>query len=105
MTAITLHLGYLDSGLLFAGLIALPAIGFRWLHLNEVAAFWFAYILTRPLGASFADWFAVPASRGGLGLGYGTVSLILAAVIVCLVGYLTLSSPSTGRHRARLRSS
>lgn len=88
MTAITLHLGYLASGLLFAGLIAVPGVAFRWLGLNEVFAFWFAYVVTRPLGASFADWVAVSPSRGGLGFGYGAVSLVLAIVIVALVGSL-----------------
>jgi uncharacterized membrane-anchored protein len=91
MTAITLHLGYLASGVMFAVLIAIPAVGHWQFGLNEVLAFWFAYILTRPLGASFADWMAVPASRGGLGLGYGPVSLGLAILIVGFVAYLTVT--------------
>jgi len=74
MTAATLGLGYFASGLLFTLLIALPALAYRLLGLNAVVAFWTAYILTRPLGASFADWFAVPHWRGGLGLGAGLVS-------------------------------
>ena len=56
MTASTLGLGYFTSGLLFAALFALPAIAYWRLGLNEIGAFWVAYILTRPLGASFADW-------------------------------------------------
>lgn len=91
MTAITLHLGYLSSGLLFAALIAVPAVGYRWFRLNSIFAFWFAYVVTRPLGASFADWLSVPASRGGLGLGWGWVSLALAILIACLVGYLSVT--------------
>ncbi len=91
MTAITLHLGYLSSGLLFTGLIAIPAVGYWRFGLNAVFAFWFAYIMTRPLGASFADWLAVPPSRGGLGLGYGVVSVSLAILIVGCVGYLTVT--------------
>ncbi len=91
MTAITLHLGYLSSGLLFAVLFAVPGIAYWRLGLNEVFAFWFAYIVTRPLGASFADWIAVPPGRGGLGVGYGSVSLILGILIVGLVGYLSLT--------------
>jgi uncharacterized membrane-anchored protein len=85
MTATTLHLGFFVSGLMFAGLIAIPLIGHRWFGMNEVLAFWIAYVLTRPLGASFADWMAVEPSRGGLGLGTGGVSLILAAVVFLLV--------------------
>jgi uncharacterized membrane-anchored protein len=60
------------------------------LGLNAVAAFWTAYVLTRPLGASFADWFAVPRYRGGLALGYGPVSVILTILIISLVGFLTI---------------
>jgi uncharacterized membrane-anchored protein len=90
-TAVTLHLGYFSSGLLFAALIAIPAIGYRWFGMNEVLAFWFAYILTRPLGASFADWMGVSHARGGLALGNGPVTLVLAIMIVVLVGYLTVT--------------
>ncbi len=90
LTAVTLHLGYFSSGLLFAALIAVPAIGFRWFGLNAIVAFWSAYILTRPLGASFADWMAVPAARGGLGYGTGPISVVLGVVIVVLVGCLTI---------------
>ena len=91
MTAISLHLGYLASGVLFAALIAVPAVGYWRFGLNAVFAFWFAYILTRPLGASFADWLAVSPGRGGLGLGYGPVSLVLAIVIVGFVAYLSVT--------------
>jgi uncharacterized membrane-anchored protein len=91
MTATTLHLGYLVSGLLFAGLITVPAFAYRLLHLNAIVAFWFAYIVTRPLGASFADWFSKGHAVGGLALGDGTVSAVLTVVIVGLVGYLTVS--------------
>ena len=91
MTATTLHLGFSGSILLFAGLIAIPAIGYRWLGANEVLTFWVAYVLTRPLGASVADWVAVPGSRGGLGLGTGGVSLILAALVYVAVRRLATS--------------
>jgi uncharacterized membrane-anchored protein len=85
MTATTLHLGYFASGLMFLGLIAVPWLGHRYLGLNEVFAFWMAYVLTRPLGASFADWMAVEPHRGGLGLGAGGASLILAAVVLLAI--------------------
>jgi uncharacterized membrane-anchored protein len=58
--------------------------------LNEIVAFWFAYIMTRPLGASFADWFGKP-SLGGLGLGDPKVSLVLTILIIGFVGYLTVT--------------
>jgi uncharacterized membrane-anchored protein len=91
MTAISLHLGYLSSGVLFAALFAVPAVGYWRFGLNGVFAFWFAYIVTRPLGASFADWWAVSPQRGGLGLGYGPVSLMLGTVIVGFVAYLSVT--------------
>jgi uncharacterized membrane-anchored protein len=87
LTAGTLHLGYFSSGVLFAVAIAVPALA-RVMGLDAVAAFWWAYVLTRPLGASFADWMGVPTHRGGLGWGTGPVSLALAALIVVAVGYL-----------------
>jgi uncharacterized membrane-anchored protein len=95
MTAITLHLGYLSSGVMFAIVIAVPAVA-RWrFGMNAILAFWFAYIVTRPLGASFADWMGVSHARGGLNLGAGRVSLALAALIVLFVVYLTLT-PTRG---------
>ena len=57
--------------------------------MNEVLAFWFAYILTRPLGASIADWLGKPKDRSGLGLGDGPVSLVFAVLIVACVAVMT----------------
>jgi uncharacterized membrane-anchored protein len=90
LTAATLNLGYFASGLLFAVLFAAPGLA-RWLlGLNGIAAFWFAYIMTRPLGASFADWFG-KSSFGGLGLGDAWVVLVLTILIVGFVAYLTVT--------------
>jgi uncharacterized membrane-anchored protein len=94
LTATTLHLGYLASGILFTVVIAVPAIG-HGCGMNSILAFWFAYVLTRPVGASFADWLGVPPARRGLGLGTGPVSLVLAAVIAVLVGYLAVTRRDT----------
>jgi uncharacterized membrane-anchored protein len=91
LTAYNLQLGYLVSGLLFTGIFVLPGLGYRFLKLNPVAAFWLAYVITRPLGASFADWLGVPQSFGGLNYGRGTVSLVLTALIVGLVAYMAAS--------------
>ena len=91
MTATTMHLGYFFSGVLFALLIAIPALAYWLFGLNEIFAFWFAYIVTRPLGASFADWMGVSHDRGGLGLGTGSVSLGLTIIILGLVGYLAIT--------------
>lgn len=99
LTAITLHLGYFTSVVLFAVLILVPAAAYWRLRMNEVLAFWFAYVLTRPLGASIADWVAFPASRGGLGLGSGTFAILLSLLIVVCVTYIG----KTGKDRQRSR--
>ena len=91
MTASTLGLGYFASGLLFIALFLLPALGYWLFRVNAILAFWFAYVMTRPLGASFADWFGKPPSYTGLGLGDGPVSAVLAILIVGFVGYLTIT--------------
>jgi uncharacterized membrane-anchored protein len=91
LTAATFGWGYLASGLIFAVAIALPAAGFRAGRLGAVAAFWTAYVITRPLGASFADWMGVPAARGGLAWGTGPVTAAWAVVIVALVAYLAVT--------------
>jgi len=91
LTAVTLHLGYFGSLVLFAAIITIPALGYRWLAWNPVFSFWFAYVITRPLGASFADWVGKPARLSGLGWGGGRVSLVLALLIVCLVAYLAVT--------------
>lgn len=89
MTATTLHLGYLNSGILFALLFAIPAVGYFFFGLNEIVAFWIAYIITRPLGASFADWIGRSQALGGLGFGTGQISLVLGIFIVGFVAYMS----------------
>ena len=91
LTGLTLHLGFLASGLLFLAVIAVPLVAWR-AGLNEVIAFWVAYVLTRPLGASFADWLAKEHSvGGGLGYGDGTITLVSLVLIAALVAYVALT--------------
>ena len=90
-TANGLHLGCLVSGVVFAVLIAIPAVAHRWLGLGAIAAFWASYVVTRPLGASFADWMAVSPAHGGLGWGTGPVTLVFCVAIVGFVTYLGLA--------------
>ncbi len=90
-TATTLKLGYLASGVVFAALIAVPAIGYWRFGWNAILSFWLAYVATRPLGASFADWLGKPRAANGLGLGDGPVALVLTAAIFCLVAYLAIT--------------
>ena len=100
MTAYTMHLGWLTSGLMFTVIFAIPMVARRLFGLNEVFAFWFAYIITRPLGASYADWFGVPQSLGGLNYGRGTVAVGLTIAIVAWVGYLWVTKVDVERTNA-----
>ena len=97
LTATTFGLGYGTSVVLFAALIVVPAAGYRYFDLNAILAFWAAYVLTRPLGASIADWLGKPASVSGRGWGDGKVTLVLAVFIVVCVGTPTVTA---GRRRS-----
>jgi uncharacterized membrane-anchored protein len=92
--ATTLGLGTLASAGVFLVAILVPAVAWRWVGLNRVVAFWVAYSLTRPLGASIADWLGVPAPYGdGLQLGTGLTSIVFGVALVAVVGVLA------ARHR------
>jgi uncharacterized membrane-anchored protein len=88
LMAEVLGLGYLVTGAIVVALIAVTAIAWR-LGLHPVLAFWFIYVLTRPLGASLGDYLSQPSSLGGLGLGATVTSLIFVAAIVVTVVYLS----------------
>jgi uncharacterized membrane-anchored protein len=90
-TARSLHEGFLGAGIMFAILIMIPAVAHWKLGMNAIFAFWFAYVLTRPLGASFADYMDMPKFVGGLALGQGHVAIGLTIPIILLVAYLGLS--------------
>jgi uncharacterized membrane-anchored protein len=91
MTAATMRFGYVFSRVLFAVSIAIPVVACWMFGRNKIFIFWFAYIVTRPLGASFADWMGVSHIRGGLGLGTGPVSLGLMVFIIGLIGYMAVT--------------
>lgn len=92
-TAFTLKLGYLESILLFGALMVALLVCWRLLRLPSVPTFWAAYVLTRPLGASIADWLGKPTAKGGgLGFGDGTVSVVALVVFVGLVAWLAWSN-------------
>jgi uncharacterized membrane-anchored protein len=97
LTAYQLHWGFWPSAVLFAGVFAVPALGWWKLNWNPIFAFWFAYVITRPLGASFADGFSKPTS-GGLKLGDPAVSLVAFAVFVALVAWVTLTKLDVQSH-------
>ena len=98
MTAITFNLGYLTSGILFAVLFALPLIAYKLFKADEVLTFWAAYIVTRPLGASFADWFGRTPDLGGIGFGTGRTSIVLTIFIIIFVGYLATTHKDIKRN-------
>ena len=91
LAAYTLHLGFLSAGIVFAVLFAIPGLAYYRFRINAILAFWAAYVMTRPLGASFADWTGKSRKLGGIGIGDGPVAFVLAAIIVAAVAYLTVS--------------
>jgi uncharacterized membrane-anchored protein len=97
LTATTFHLGYGFSIVLFIGVMAIPVVGFWRFHWNPIVSFWFAYVVTRPIGASFADWVSKPQIASGLGWGDGRTSLVLTAVIACFVAYLAVTKRDVQR--------
>lgn len=92
MTAVTFHLGYLTSGIFFGILFLLPLLLYKFLKFNEVLCFWFGYIMTRPFGASFADFFGRTKNLGGVGFGTGATSIVLGICIIICVVYITISN-------------
>jgi uncharacterized membrane-anchored protein len=98
LTAATLHFGYLLSALFFAVLFVIPAIGHRVFGWDPIVSFWSAYVITRPLGASVADWLGKPI-LGGLGIGDEKVSAVLTLLIVILVAYLAVTRMDIRRDR------
>jgi uncharacterized membrane-anchored protein len=107
-TATSLNLGYLSSGVLFTVVIFIPALARRRFGLNVIAAFWLSYVMTRPLGASFADYISKPQHIGGIDFGDGPTAAVFALAVLAVVIYLAVArpdiqrppSPSAGRRDA-----
>lgn len=100
LVAEKLNLGYPISALLFLGLIAAVVFLHVRFKLNGIFTFWFAYVLTRPLGASLGDLLSQPRSAGGLGLGtIGTSSIFLVAILI-LVIYLSVTKKDDAESQA-----
>ena len=93
LTASQLHFGFLGSIVLFAIVMAVPALGYWRFRLNGVVAFWWAYIVTRPLGASIADWLSKPAKSGALAYGDGPVAAALLVIALILVTFVAVRRP------------
>jgi uncharacterized membrane-anchored protein len=93
LTAITFNWGYLPSALIFTVIILLPALARLRFGLSSIAAFWMSYVVTRPLGASVADWIDKPKGAGGLGVGDGPTAIAFALSVFVLVSYLAIARP------------
>ena len=91
LAAESLKIGYFNSALIFAGLIALVTLAHKVFKLNAVLSFWIAYILTRPLGASIGDFLSQPHDVGGMALGTIDTSAIFLVAILATVTYLTMT--------------
>jgi uncharacterized membrane-anchored protein len=89
LVAEELNLGYRVSALIFAALIAGITVAYYRVRINAVLAFWAAYVLTRPLGASIGDYLSQPNRHGGLALGTVKTSATFLVIIFGLVSYLT----------------
>jgi uncharacterized membrane-anchored protein len=85
-------LGYLTTLLLFVVLIAVIAATWRFSAVSAVLAFWLAYIMTRPLGASTGDFLSQKGNQG-LNLGTSLTSYVFLGIIICLVAFLQLRKP------------
>lgn len=94
MTAHTFNWGFLNSGVIFGVLFLIPGIAYLAIKYSPVLAFWISYILTRPFGVSFADWFGADKVKGGQGYGFGPTALVLTVFIVIMVG---ISAPHKSR--------
>jgi uncharacterized membrane-anchored protein len=95
LTASQLHFGFVGSIVLFAVVMTVPALGQWRFQVNSVVAFWWAYIVTRPLGASVADWLSKPTKSGGLAYGDGRVATVLLAFALVLVIAAAIGRPAT----------
>ncbi|WP_261808215.1 hypothetical protein [Paenibacillus sp. N3.4] len=90
LMAESLGFGYLATALIVCAVIASMTVAWR-LGLDSVLAFWIAYIMTRPLGASVGDLLSQSQNNGGLGLGATVTSAIFILAILLIVIFLSVS--------------
>jgi uncharacterized membrane-anchored protein len=98
-TATSLNLGYLASGIFFGVVILLPALAWWRFGLGSIAAFWMSYVVTRPLGASFADYISKPREISGVNFGDGPTAIVFAVAVFVFVVYLAIVRPDIQRQR------
>ncbi len=80
-------MGYLSSAIFFSAVILIPWAGWKFMNFNSVFAFWFAYVITRPIGASFADYFSKGHDVSGANFGDWQTALVFTFIVACLVAY------------------
>jgi uncharacterized membrane-anchored protein len=93
LTAIAFGWGYLASGVIFSVVILVPWLAHARFGLGAIPAFWASYVVTRPLGASYADWISKPVASTGLGVGDGPTALAFAVSVFLFVSYLAVTKP------------
>jgi uncharacterized membrane-anchored protein len=96
-TAASLGMGYLPSGFFFLAVFLVPAVAWWRFGMSSILAFWIAYVVTRPLGASFSDWISKPSYLTGIKFGNGRTAVIFAVVTFILVLYLAIARPDIQR--------
>ena len=96
----TMNMGYTTAALMFGGMIAAITLAHYGFKMNAVLAFWLAYILTRPLGASCGDLLTQPLANGGLGWDNMQVNAVFLATITSLVLYLTITRRDVAASRS-----
>jgi uncharacterized membrane-anchored protein len=103
-TATTLGLGYLSSVAAFAVIIAIPAAAWWKFRMNAIFAFWFAYVITRPLGASIADYLSKPHSISGANFGDGRTAVVMTVAVAIAVAFLTVTRSDIQQPAMQARS-
>ena len=91
LAAEKMNLGYLPAALAYSAVIGLITFAYQVLNMNNILAFWLAYIITRPMGASFGDFLSQPLSAGGLGYGTTITSFLFLSGIIATIVYMTFS--------------
>lgn len=94
-TADTAGLGYLWSAIIFSALLSITVAAYYWTAISHTILFWFAFVLTRPLGAVVGDFLDKPISHGGLELSRYSAS---AGLLIFILGCLYLFKHQAAKH-------
>lgn len=89
-----LNFGYLNSLLLFGSIFILAGVLYYLKIINNVLAFWIAFIVTRPIGASLGDLFIQAPKDGGFGISVAVINVIFFVIIIASVAYMSFNRNS-----------